>query len=151
MPTNAVVKTGIHTPLLYTQLTADEKQTMRSECNSCQLCGSDSGLVVDHDHDTDEVRGIVCGGCNLRLGWLDSMNLEWVKQAKEYLKNPESATIIYQLVESKYLARQKEWLEEMQELDTRRYEISKNLEKTEKRLNELSKKFEHTTITRYWR
>ena len=30
----------------------------------CQHCGSDKNLCVDHDHDTGELRGILCQKCN---------------------------------------------------------------------------------------
>ncbi len=50
----------------------------------CGICGSDSDLVIDHDHDTKRVRGLLCRGCNAAIGHLhDDMGLilkaaEWV-------------------------------------------------------------------------
>lgn len=38
----------------------------------CAICGIDPlptrRLSIDHDHATDEIRGLLCGNCNLMLG-----------------------------------------------------------------------------------
>ena len=38
--------------------------------DGCWMCGSYSRLCVDHDHETDEIRGILCTRCNTSLGQL---------------------------------------------------------------------------------
>ena len=41
---------------------------------------------IDHDHDTGEVRGILCTGCNTGIGHLGD-NIEGLKRALYYLEN----------------------------------------------------------------
>lgn len=50
----------------------------------CAICGRQTTLCVDHDHDTGEVRGILCRECNRALGLFgdDSDTLE---RAAKYL------------------------------------------------------------------
>lgn len=45
-----------------------------------------SGLVVDHDHATGEVRALLCARCNLALGLLDD-NPNWFHAAMWYLRS----------------------------------------------------------------
>jgi hypothetical protein len=61
----------------------------------CAICGSASphqenqygpckNFCVDHNHETDEVRGLLCGHCNRGIG--DFMeNIELLEKAIEYL------------------------------------------------------------------
>lgn len=52
----------------------------------CALCGSATGLVIDHDHTTGAVRGVLCGPCNIGLGMFrDRPDL--LLAAVEYLRN----------------------------------------------------------------
>lgn len=62
----------------------------------CATCGLDahdnvtpSGkvirLAVDHDHDTEKVRGLLCRSCNLALGYIKD-NVETAVAMAEYLR-----------------------------------------------------------------
>lgn len=66
------------TPLEYDNL-------LSSQNGGCAICGSTEKLVIDHDHDTTEVRGILCQGCNNGLGRFGD-SLTQVRKAFEYLE-----------------------------------------------------------------
>jgi predicted nucleic acid-binding Zn ribbon protein len=36
--------------------------------STCAICGDTTSLVVDHDHDTGQIRGMLCTMCNTGLG-----------------------------------------------------------------------------------
>lgn len=54
--------------------------------NKCFICDEEAKLVVDHDHSTGKVRGLLCSICNTGIGMFkdSTKNLE---KAIEYLKN----------------------------------------------------------------
>lgn len=55
-------------------------------CAICHKpCKTGQRLVVDHNHDTKRVRGLLCKSCNLHLGVLEREI--WVAKAKQYLQN----------------------------------------------------------------
>ena len=56
---------------------------------SCGICGKHqeelkTRLCVDHDHDTKEVRGLLCRDCNKAIGQLGD-NIESIQKVLEYL------------------------------------------------------------------
>jgi hypothetical protein len=80
-------------------LTLDQYHTMVESQNfCCAICGeepktdcggSHDGFHIDHNHKTDEVRGLLCGeGCNQGLGMFrDSPEL--LEKAVDYLRKHE--------------------------------------------------------------
>jgi hypothetical protein len=52
----------------------------------CAVCNqSSNSLVVDHDHVTNQIRGLLCSNCNLAIG-LFKDNPEIVASAEAYLR-----------------------------------------------------------------
>jgi len=57
----------------------------------CAICKGESGntrLVVDHDHETGDIRAILCHSCNTGLGMLEDDPAR-LKKAIRYLKRYE--------------------------------------------------------------
>lgn len=76
-------------------ITADEFDDLLVEQDGvCAICRKDcvtgDRLSIDHDHDTDQVRGLLCRRCNAGLGHFDD-NPDLVATALSYLmKSGES-------------------------------------------------------------
>ena len=66
-------------------LSQEKYQEMVQATPHCPICGSEEPLVVDHDHSTQEVRGLICNHCNLVLGHARD-NIETLKNAIAYLE-----------------------------------------------------------------
>ena len=68
------------------------EQMLESQEYKCAICGThDCGhnetpnLLVDHDHETNEVRGLLCSSCNLMLGKAQD-SIDILSRAITYLK-----------------------------------------------------------------
>lgn len=72
-------------------ITEDTYKTMLEQQNNCcKLCLSPFTKAphVEHNHETNMVRGLVCQNCNIGLRYLD--NTEWLDKAKKYLEETQA-------------------------------------------------------------
>lgn len=80
---------------VYIKMSAKDQQTFRSgllisQKNRCMICGTldknqQYRLCVDHNHRTDEIRGLLCQGCNGGIGLFADSPLV-LRRAIMYLK-----------------------------------------------------------------
>lgn len=69
----------------------DYNRIFDAQNGCCAICGRhqselDKRLSVDHDHETGEVRGLLCHGCNLGLGYFKDSPTR-LSNASAYLQN----------------------------------------------------------------
>lgn len=57
----------------------------------CAICGEEMSLVIDHDHTTGEVCGILCRKCNLGLGHFND-DPTLLRKATEYAEKTRTNT-----------------------------------------------------------
>lgn len=71
--------------------------TLLKQKNKCIICGDRGNykgkalLVVDHNHKTGQVRGLLCHRCNVFVGYLEA-NPGLVIKVKKYLKTKKCLT-----------------------------------------------------------
>lgn len=78
----------------YNMTEDDYKEMLLNQNNKCLICGKEhsetsKGLHIDHDHDTDIVRGLLCSKCNGSLGWYE----KYKDNIKSYLDRNENNEI----------------------------------------------------------
>lgn len=61
----------------------------------CSICGehNPTGLCIDHCHQTNVVRGLICKKCNSGLGFFAD-KVEYIEKAADYLRNHPIGRVI---------------------------------------------------------
>lgn len=71
-------------------LAAEDYERMCEDQNfRCAICGEERPLHVDHDHVTEEIRGLLCSTCNTGIGKLGD-TVEGLQRAIGYLLRTET-------------------------------------------------------------
>lgn len=76
--------------VLYGMTEEDLHALYAKQDGRCAICKNPEGeksLCVDHDHQTSEVRGLLCNACNAMLGYAKD-NTETLRRAIYYLIDP---------------------------------------------------------------
>lgn len=71
---------------------------LAAQGGGCALCGAEAGtqgeaLHVDHCHDSQKVRGILCSRCNRGLGYFED-DPRRLLDAASYLATPPAASVL---------------------------------------------------------
>ena len=67
----------------------DFQRLFDSQNGACAVCLTATALVVDHDHDTGAVRGLLCTPCNHALGKMKD-SIPSLERAAAYLRRAQS-------------------------------------------------------------
>jgi hypothetical protein len=65
----------------------DYDRMLKYQNNQCAICkkSSDKRLQIDHCHNTNKIRGLLCFNCNTGLGKFED-NIEFIERAALYIK-----------------------------------------------------------------
>lgn len=67
------------------RITREEYRAIVSQ--PCGLCGTtEKRRYLDHDHETGRIRGPLCHGCNLGVGFIERRGEEWASRALAWLR-----------------------------------------------------------------
>ena len=68
-------------------ITEDDYDRMYEEQQGlCKICNRARMLVVDHNHETNKVRSLLCSGCNTGIGQFEH-DPDLFDKAKAYILN----------------------------------------------------------------
>lgn len=75
----------------------DYQKRLKKQKGACAICGHTPGpderrLVVDHDHETGVVRGLLCHKCNVALGAVGD-SIAGIQRFTKYLKRAEKGRL----------------------------------------------------------
>ena len=78
----ATYRSGINRGMFRNVISDEALKELKASVTQCVICGSQEKLVVDHDHKTGNIRGLLCNHCNRGLGHFrdDPMLLEFAAQ-----------------------------------------------------------------------
>lgn len=73
-------------------LSSEQYNVLLEQCNGqCNICKKkDVKLCVDHDHNTNNIRGLLCNNCNRALGFFKD-DIENLKRAMDYLNKEQTS------------------------------------------------------------
>lgn len=71
----------------YNMTLAEYEDLLKEQNYGCAICGNNNGnrvMFVDHDHESGDVRGLLCTRCNCALGLFDD-NPKTMERAIKYI------------------------------------------------------------------
>jgi hypothetical protein len=80
-PARKAAKDRAHLKYKYGLTPEDYDAKLAEQGGVCAICGKSPTkrrLHIDHCHETGRIRGLLCTGCNTRLGWYEAFNAEVV-------------------------------------------------------------------------
>ena len=63
----------------------DYNRMVKEQEHKCGVCGLWRPLVIDHNHETGQVRALLCRVCNMLVGIIEHCS-ERIEQARAYLR-----------------------------------------------------------------
>lgn len=86
-----------HVQNTYGLAAGDYDLLYHAQLGTCAIClratGATRRLSVDHDHDTNEVRGLLCRPCNDMLGHARDSDMFFYRAAR-YLQHPPARDVL---------------------------------------------------------